>query len=156
MTALLSGRVSGAVANGFGIGQEIHKDTMAAICAELEMAAKMHKDNEGLMETIVLLLREANYVRDIATQQLLLFEKASGNILIISKVFTDRLEEGLRGFGIILPLGRWGFEPPFARQATEGEWLEARRTRIAEGEWAGAYLLNERQVLLPGFRALGL
>jgi len=152
--AVKTGRISGLVAKNLGIGQNVHRDTMRELIDDIEARHKAPGTKDSLRETLGVLLREVKEIRNVATHQLLVFDRDSGNIAVISKAYTDLLEKGVRGYGVVLPSLCWGYMPPFAREASRLDWQRAKATRVNAGRWAGAYLLNGKQVLLPGFRAL--
>lgn len=154
MEALETGRLSGRAANNLALGQMVHQNTMLKIIDGLEARRRLDQADEHMRETLDVLLRETREVRSVATHQLLVFDKKSGNIAVISKFYTDLLESGFNGYGVILPSTHWGYMPPFAGAATEADWGRAAAARVNVGRWTGAYLLNGKQILLPGFRAL--
>lgn len=154
--ALESGRLSGEVANRLAIGQMVHQDTMREILRDIEAMLSLHSADNSLCATLNVLHREAKEVRDVATYQTLAFDKQSGSIAILSKSYTDILESGFKSYGVVLPSTHWGYLPPFAREATQEDWQNAKVTRITGGKWSGAYMLQGKQIFLPGLQALGL
>lgn len=154
MKALETGRLSGIAANSLSIGQMVHQNTMRKFIDDLEAKRRQHAPDALMRETLDVLLREAREVRSVAMSQLIVFDRKSGNIVVISKAYTDLLESWFNSYGVVLPSTHWGYTPPFAREATEADWQSVLDARVLTGRWAGAYMLGGSNILLPGVLAL--
>jgi hypothetical protein len=92
-------------------------------------------------------------LRGMVRGRSIFLDRSDGNARMITKKFSDELEQWLGEYGVVLPGHDWQFGPKFPRQLAKQEWFSARKFRVDSGFWAGSFRLGSSTVL-PGLRAV--
>ena len=127
---------------------------LSGLIAELDAGVDQTQSNSDVRRSLDLLARQSAEIQAVLTNQLVVSERATGNVILINVAYADAFERGIREWGFLVPLAGWRYSPPLLQAATQADWEAVAGDPIREGRWAGAYRVGSEAVLVPGLRGL--